>query len=228
MAMIEKFNPNQYKQLIEYTKIDTLKNYMFEEKEFIKKCLKNTERDIIDLGSGYGRLADFLINIGRQKVFIELNKLMYEELALSCSFDKNTRTILGDITTTDKFDFLNIENPIFLLCQNTIGVIEGNWIDVLKSVKKTFKNDKREIIISFLKQTALKTEGIRIYDSLSSMLGTPDYNKTNFELGIYYANDEYQAKWWSVSEIEYVKSILSAVELDRVEGEIFTIIHLKF
>jgi SAM-dependent methyltransferase len=228
MAIIEKFNPNQYIQLIERTEIASLQNYILEEKEFISKCLRNGNRDLIDLGSGYGRLADLLINIGRQKVFIELNKLMYEALASKCSIDKNTRTILGDITTTDRFEFSNVENPVFLLCQNTLGVIEGQWIDVLNSVKETLKNDKREIIISFLKQAALKTEGIKIYGSLSSMLGFPNYKKTNFELGIYHANDDYQAKWWSDIEIEEIKRILSAVELDRVDGEIFTIIHLKF
>lgn len=228
MEIINKFNPNQYIKLIEESKISSLQKYIAEEKMFITHAIENRDKDIIDLGSGYGRLLELLVNYGRRNIFIELNSQMFYELQNRSLLTKNTQVINGDITLLDKYEYKDTSNPLFLLTQNTIGVVEGGWKKAIEALKRVFIGQKREVIISFLKQSALEREGIKIYEELSPMLGMPDYEKIDFNNGIFVAQGGYTAKWWKEEDISNIKRSLMATEINQLEGEIYGIIHLGF
>lgn len=226
--MINKFNPCQYIELIEDSKISSLQKYISKEKEFITNVIKNKDKDVIDLGSGYGRLLELLVNYGRKNIFIELNSQMFAELHNRSFWTRNTQVINGDITLLDKYEYKDISNPLFLLTQNTIGVVEGGWKKAIEALKRVFIGHKREVIISFLKQSALENEGIKIYEELSPMLGILDHEKTDFNNGIFVAQGGYTAKWWKEEDINDLKRLLKALEINQLEGEIYKIIHLSF
>lgn len=220
----KKYNPRQYIDLVENSQDSRLQNYMQKEREFISRSF-DVNRTYIDLGAGYGRILDLLS--GSQVIAIEIDSKMTEELKDRAEDLGDVLIIEGDILNLHALlTSLDINKPVFLLAQNTLGTIEGDWKAVLKITVEEAKKWNGEIILSFFRQAALRKWGFNMYKEIEDMVGEIDLEKTNVKKGLFVSKTGYISKWWTNKEIEEFKK-LGKVEDEIIEPE-FHILRLSF
>lgn len=200
---MRNYCPSKYIELVENSEVPMLMRFMNQELEFLKKVVGNKNKAIIDLGAGYGRIIPF-INDSLSYYGIEINPEMFDVLQKRAKSRKNIFVGNGDITKLTEFinEYqLPKNNVIFTLLQNTVGTIEGDLTSLVYEIKNVLREPSNELIISFFRVGALRKDGINMFKSLSSMVGEPDFSKTNFKSGLFVSNTGYEAKWWSDVEI---------------------------
>lgn len=224
------YNYKDYISLVENIDDEIFQEYIRIENKLIKNIKNSKDKTFIDLGAGYGRLTPIFEKIARNIISIEINPEMLLELKRRNSILNNAKTIEGDVS---ELSFLlknqDVKKPVLLMVQNTIGVIEGGRDKkVLDGMKKIAKQNNGEIIISFCRAEALRTWGIKFYNSIKKMSGKPDMDKTNFSTGIFVSKTGYISKWRNKKEIEEIKKFFGGKILHEVWTDNFCILHIGF
>ncbi len=116
---------------------------------------------------------------------------------------------------------------LFLLCQNTLGVVEGDYKKLLKGLKKLGEKGKSEIIISVFNRKALKKYGVALYEKLKEMVGEIDLDESKLNDGVFTSQTGYVSKWWSNDEIKEVIRLMNAKIISEKETDEYTIYHLQ-
>jgi len=200
---------------------------MARERDFIIGVPNVSTRTFVDLGAGYGRVLRDLVTAGRNVVAIEINPDMFEELRRRAQGFDNVSAIEGDILNLPALlKGQEVQNPVFLILQNTLGTIEGDYQELLKVVVEESRKRNGELVLGILRQPALGDWGLEFYASLQDMIGEIDMEKTDAEAGILISKTGYVSKWWTDEDIEGLK------KLGRVEGYLvdpdFCVLRLSF
>ncbi len=220
------YSAEKYQKLVEDSDDKTLHEFMEKEFKLIAAINDKKNKLFIDLASGYGRVLPIISKFANHLITIEFHPNMLPELKRRCSLYDNCSVIEGDITKLSDVLKEDLDNPVFLLLQNTIGTIEGDWKSVINSVKEKLVGGG-ELIISFFRQEALKPWGIKMYAEIADMVGTPDQLKTDFEKGQFVSRTGYTSKWWKKAEILEIVKTLDAKIVDEIWEKEFCILHLK-
>lgn len=226
---MRKYTAEQYIKLVENIDDDILQSHMKAEIDVISKVKDSKNKTFIDLGAGYGRILPDLAKISRNVISIDINSEMLRELKKRTEIYENASVIEGDIQELSKLlEKADVQNPVLLLIQNTLGTIEGNYKKVLSEMRIVAKKYKGEVIISLFRQESLKNWGIRMYSKIQEMVGEPDLLKTDFNKGIFISKTGYEAKWWNSTEIENLKDYFGGEVVNEVLTPHFAIIHISF
>ncbi len=215
---MHNFNSTDYIELTEKNPDPILRQHMDAEMGMLLKVANPKTKTFIDLGAGHGRFIDKLSKLGKKVIAVEINNEMLNELTFRAEKYSNVEIIKGDITKLTNYLPENIDKPVLLLLQNTLGTVEGDWKDVLKNMRDVARSNRGEIIISLFRQEALKDWGMQLYEHNKQMSGEPDLENTDFLNGIYRSKTGYVSKWWSESNIENIKETFGG----KIENELWT------
>lgn len=225
---MRKYTAEKYIELVESIDDDILQSHMKAEIKFISQIKGSKSKTFIDLGAGHGRILPDLAKIARNVISIEINPNMLEELRKRTKEHENATIIMGDIQELQKLlEKADVKNPILLLIQNTLGTIEGDYKKVLSEMKAVANKYKGEIILSFFRQEALESWGIKMYSKIAEMTGEPDLEKTDFEKGLFVSKTGYTSKWWNSAEIEEIKKYFGGEVVNEEQTLRFWITHIS-
>jgi SAM-dependent methyltransferase len=163
------------------------------------------EKTFVDLGAGHGRILPQAADLAKQVISIELNPDMLPELRRRSREHDNAEIVVGDVTKlTSLLSDEDIDNPVLLLLQNTLGTVEGDEDELLDEMN-SFSRGRGEIIISLFQAEALPTWGVNeLYPSVQDMVGRPDVEASSFKEGIFRSTTGYESKWWFEDEIQQI------------------------
>lgn len=223
-----KYLPEKYLRYVERTTEPILYHYMNDEIYFIKNILKTDNYNVFELGAGYGRIIPAIDIYSDLITAIELDDNMYNELHLKHKYVDNVICIHDDITKLKQYVKLeSSKKNIFLLCQNTLGVIDGDFNEMLENFREMSKDFHIEIIFSVFNENSLKSYGLGLYKVIQEMVGDIDPNKSDLEKGIFVSNTGYLSKWWSKNEIEQIIKSLNGSILSQKIDQVYSIYHVK-
>ena len=101
----------------------------------------------------------------------------------------------------------DIVRPVFLILENTLGTIEGDYKKLLDIVCDQARIRGGELVLSLFRQQALSPWGISMYKTMVDMIGEPDLKQTNIEGGLYVSKTGYLSKWWSDDDVRVLKNL---------------------
>lgn len=178
-------------------------SYMQKELEFIARIPDSRSRTFIDLGAGYGRLEDSLSKLAREVVAIELIDDMYQELDKRAERLPNVIATQADITNLEQsLKGFILNEPVFLVLQNTLGVIDGDIQNFLRQLKTYAKANNGEIVLSLFRQEDFENWGSGVYEKAEKMVGKVDFNKSDIKRGLITTNTGYTSKWWTQEDVD--------------------------
>lgn len=225
---MRKYTAEKYIKLVENIDDEILQSHMHAEIEVISKVRDSKNKTFIDLGAGHGRVLPNLVKIARNVISIELNPDMLLELKKRTKNYKNAIVIDGDIQKlSDLLRDADIKNPVLLLLQNTLGTIEGNYKNVLSEMKSIAKKYQGEVIISLFRKESLKDWGLKLYPKVKEITGESDFQKIDFNKGIFVTKSGNISKWWSPDEIRQIKEFFGGKIVNEVLTPQFCVIHAK-
>ena len=220
------WNPHQYEHLVEGNRDPIFQQYVRAEFECIKGVNGSKNRTFVDVGAGYGRILPHLTTVAGSVIAIELDANMASELEKRASLYQNVTVIEGDAQQLSTLlSQSELEGAIFLLLQNTLGTITGDWRRVLQEVENLAKLNHGEIVLSLLSQEALANWGIKLYRSLEEMTGPADLERTDFDAGIFRSKTGYVSKWWRIEERESFKT---GTLLNEIKTHTHHILHMEY
>jgi len=224
---MRKYKAEKYIELVENIDDSILQSHMKAEIDVISKVKDSKNKTFIDLGAGHGRILPDLVRIARNVISVDINPDMLKELKRRTRMHMNASVIKGDIQELSKLlKKADIQNPVLLLIQNTLGTIEGDYKKVIAEIKTVAKKYKGEIIISLFRQESLKTWGIKMYSKIKKMVGEPDLQKIDFKRGIFISKTGYESKWWNLAEIKRIKNYFGGKLINEIKTPYFYIIHI--
>jgi hypothetical protein len=163
-----------------------------------------------------------LSSAARDVVAIEINLEMYQGLKQNASALTNVRTIRGDFFKLDELLPDHINLPVFLILQNTLGTLEGGEADeVAKVVKQEAINRNGELVLSLLRQPALRGWGISMYKRLAPMVGNVDMDRSDFQEGLLITDTNYTSKWWTDEDINNFRALGNLIRESSTNEYIF-------
>lgn len=227
---MRKFTAEQYKALLEDSQDPLIQKFSVYEKEFLKRTPDAYTRTFVDLGAGHGRILPTIAPLARNVVAIEINPDMYHGpngLKARAQAFGNVTTVQGDMLDLPKLlEGHDVVNPVFLLLQNTLGTIEGDYKEVLRVVSDEARRRNGELILSLLRSNVLRNLGLSFYAGLGEMVGEMDPQRTEPERGWFRSRTGYESKWW------YDKKLAELREMGQIEDEViepeFDLMRLKF
>jgi len=225
---MRKYTAEQYIKLVENIDDSILQSHMKAEIEVISQVKDSKTKTFIDLGAGHGRILPDLVRIVRNVISIELNPDMLVELKRRTEIYNNASVVEGNMQELSKLlAKSDVQNPVLLIIQNTLGTIEGDYKKVLSEMKAVAQKYKGEIIISLFRQETLKEWGIKLYTKIKDMVGEPDLEKTDLEKGLFVSKTGYASKWWTSAEIKEIKDFFGGKIMKEVLTPNFAIIHIS-
>ncbi len=225
---MRKYTAEQYIKLVENIDDPILQSYMKAEIEVISQIEDSKTKTFIDLGAGHGRIIPNLVKIARNVISIDFNPSMLVELKRRTKMYENASVIEGDIQEFSRLlENADVQNPVLLIIQNTLGTIEGDHKKVLSEMKVVAKRYEGEVIISLFRQEALKDWGIKLYATIKEMVGEPDLEKTDLEKGLFVSKTGYTSKWWTPAEIKEIKDFFGGKKMKEILTPNFAIIHIS-
>lgn len=223
---MRSYKADLYLKLVENTDNLMLKHYMNEELSFILSINDLANAEVIEIGAGYGRLMNRLHNKCKSYTGIEINPDMY--WALKSKMASNSKVVNQDIFKfLADFSVSDEHRTIFIIAQNTLGTLEGDYSELLKLLKQQTRQGSFELILSFFNAPALNKEGVSIYKEIEKMVGKIDFEKTNFTDGVFVSTTGYTSKWWKEDEIADILKKFGAVVVKEKREKLFTLLHLK-
>ncbi len=225
---MRKYTAEKYIGLVENIDDSILQSHMKAEIDVISKVKDSKNKTFIDLGAGHGRILPDLVRIARNVISIDINPDMLKELERRTRMHVNASVIKGDIQELSKLlKKADVQNPVLLLIQNTLGTIEGDYKKVIAEIKTVAKKYKGEIIISLFRQESLKNWGIKMYSKIKEMVGEPDLQKIDFKRGIFISKTGYESKWCNSAEIKGIKKYFGGKLINEIKTPYFCIIHIS-
>jgi ubiquinone/menaquinone biosynthesis C-methylase UbiE len=223
------YTTEKYIELVEKIKDPILQEHMKVEREMIHQVQNPHDKTFIDLGAGYGRVLPDIAKIARNVISIEISPEMLHELTRRAEQYGNAKVIAGNMTKLSEIlKNENVQKPVLLLLQNTLGTVEGDWKKVLHEMKKVAREKEGEIIISVFRQESLESWGIKMYSLVSGMTGEPDSEKTDFQRGIFFSKTGYASKWWNRREIEEMKRFLGGALVGERGSDEYCVMHIRY
>lgn len=228
MEIKNNYNPRLYIETVESIDDQIMIEYMQTEYQFVLDILKSQLYDVYDLGAGYGRVLYKISDYCDQAVGIEIDADMYGCLVSKMKHHDNVINLNNDITLLKDYLVLRNNTPnLFLLCQNTFGVIEGDYNKMFSDLRSLSKNKDSEIVLSVFNSDALQTFGIHLYNKLKEMVGKIDLINSRFENGLIMTQSGYTSKWWTERELEKIFTTYNFTIIKKRVSEVYTIFHLK-
>ncbi len=225
--MKSKYRPKQYIELVERLGDPVLDRFMRDEMEFIEEIVKQKRFHVFDLGAGYGRIIPGLVDVAASITAIEIDDDMFEALVEGQRL-RNVNCLKEDITALSRFLTLSdTYRNLFLLCQNTLGVIEGDYKEMFDGLKKLGCDGRTEVVVSVFNKEALKSYGVSLYKKLTEMVGEIDINKSDLDEGVFVSQNGYVSKWWSKEEIMAIASLMNARVDSLKETAEYSVYHLQ-
>lgn len=228
MEIKVKYHPKKYLEMVERMNDLVLDRYMKDEFDFILNIVSKNKYHVFDLGAGYGRVISRIIRYVESVTAIELDNDMYNQLEVNERYVDNVHCIKGDITGLSSYISLpNPYNNLFLLCQNTLGVIEGDYKKMLEEISRIGLYCNAEVIISVFNAEALTGYGVSLYSKISDMVGDIDLSESCLSEGVFVSNTGYLSKWWSKVEINEMLKYMNAKIVALKETYEYSIYHIK-
>lgn len=226
---MRNYKPEKYVKLVEQLPMEDFRKYMEFERKYISSIENAKKRTFIELGAGYGRVIPHIHDKINAYKGIEINSDMYYGLKQMTSKYNNTCGIWGDMIDLPQY-FLNdpLVDCVVMLLQNTLGTIEGEISDLEKGIKKFFKNRSGDLVISVLKAESLSTFGVEFYKAIKPICGEIDYEKCDFEKGLFISKTGYTSQWWTKNQINDFLHKLDANIIHIEESKHFYIFHSTF
>jgi SAM-dependent methyltransferase len=213
------YTADKYQSLVEETRDPRLQNFMDKERAFVARTPGAHRRTFVDLGAGHGRVVGDLARLGRNVVALEINPDMYAGLAERAASYPNVRAVHGDILELGHLlAGEDLAQPVFLILQNSLGTIEGDYGQLLRVVRSQMLRFDGQLVLSLCRQPALRDWGLEMYASLREMVGDADPDATDTSRGTFVTSSGYTSKWWSDAEIEQFRR-LGHVDDELVEDE---------
>lgn len=227
MMKTSQFDAKKYSELFDNWSNAVMISHRNNEIKLIKTVLNRENRLFIDLGAGYGRTEVNIHNYVGEIIAIEIDRGMYKALVNNTKKFKNVQPILGDITKL-MIILKNIEldHPVILLLENTLGSVVGNWKDIVKQIRETVEERGGELILSLYRKRALPDWGLMSYWYGKEMNGEPDMKKTDFDKGIFVSKTGYISKWWGDEDIELIKKRLKLRTIREIVKNEYWVMHL--
>jgi len=225
---MRKYTAEKYIELVENIDDDILQSHMKAEIDVISKIKDSKNKTFIDLGAGHGRILPDLAKIARNVISIDINPDMLRELKKRTEMYDDASVIEGNIQELSKLlERADVQRPVLLITQNTLGTIEGDYKKVLSEMKAVAQKYNGEIIISLFRQESLKDWGIKMYSKITEMIGEPDLEKMDFEKGLFVSKTGYTSKWWNSAEIEEIKNYFGGKTINEILTPHFYIMHIS-
>ncbi len=137
--------------------------------------------------------------------------------------------IQGDANNLSQIlERLDIQSPVILSLQNSLGTWEGNAIKAIRQMRKAAEREKGEVIISLLRQEALIKWGIDFYKSLEPLAGGVDLEKCDFENGIFRSKTGYLSRWRAQQKRKEIKTRLAGQKVAEILTSAFWILHVSY
>ena len=220
------YTADKYFEYVEKFNDPVFQSWQKTEGDVIFQVKNSKSKTFIDLGAGYGRVLRVIASAAKNVLAIEINPGMLEELRRRSMEYNNVKVMGGDIQNLlDLLESEEVKNPVLLLLQNTLGTVEGDYKKVLSEMKKVATQYRGEIIISLLRQEALKDFGMKLYTHIAPMTGDLDLGKTDFEKGLFVSKTGYESKWWTLSDIEEIRKYFGGKVIKEVKTPEFYILH---
>lgn len=178
--------------------------YIADELWFIKTSV-SANQDVIYIWAWNGRLIPELADICHHCYAIEINPSMYTGLEEIANQYDNVTPIhwdamqLQDIVTT-----YEIQNPVLLIAQNTLGTIEWNREELLNEMRIYATKCGAQIILSFLDCSSLKGRGIELYTASKEMVWEIDHRRSNLDWWLFVSQSWYVSKRRTKQEIKNI------------------------
>jgi SAM-dependent methyltransferase len=204
---MRNYTPEAYDRLVTHMEDAKLQQFMKDEINFIAGVPDARERTFVDLGAGNGRVEPYLSEIAGDVVAVEINTEMFKGLALASADLPNVRVVYGDFLKLPGILPEFIHRPMFLILQNSLGTIEGDANQALAVIKQEATKRNGGLILSLLRQPALRGWGVQMYSKLAPMVGNVDMQKSNFETGLLVTDTGYTSKWWTDADIAQLQSL---------------------
>jgi len=224
------WSTQKYKTLVEGTTNPMLKEYQYEEVKFIIKSVQNPQNKIfIDVGAGYGRVSSLISKAAKRVIAVEIDKSMIKELKKRAKSFKNITIIEGDANNFSKLTKdIKINNPVFLILQNSFGTWIGNYRKALSQIKQLAKEKHGEVILSLFAQEGLQDLGVPMYFRIKELVGEPDLDKTDFEQGNFYSKTGYFSHWWRPEERQEMINFLDGKLINELKSSAYHIFHIIY
>lgn len=224
------WSPQKYIDQVENTKNPMLAEYQKVERESITSRITHPySKTFVDIGAGYGRVLGDLVGIAKRVIAVELDTQMSSELKRRAKSFTNVEVIVGNANKLDRLlDGKNLERPVFLILQNSLGTWKGDWRNVLKQVKRLAQTNQGEVIISVWRQEGFEKFAIDLYSGVNGIVGEPDIDNCDFDRGIFRSKSGFQSQWWMRGQREKMKEILGGRVIEEVEYPAFDIFHIQY
>ncbi len=215
---MRSYEAESYEELVENIQDETLQRFMDDEAVFLEGVADAQDRTFVDLGAGYGRALPAIARVAHDVVAIEINPEMYKELERRASVQPQVTAIQGDFLKLGEILPEGVQNPAFLILQNSLGTIEGgDYKDVMRVVVDEAVKRHGHLILSLLRQPALKTWGVSMYGKLRKMVGAVDLNRSDFEEGLLVTDTGYTSKWWTDDDIANFRQLGEVVREQKAD-----------
>jgi len=220
------YTADKYFEYVENFNDPVFQSWQKTEGDIISQVKNSKSKTFIDLGAGYGRVLRVIASAAKNVLAIEINPGMLKELRRRSMEYSNIKVIGGDMQNLlDLLESEEVKNPVLLLLQNSLGTIEGDYKKILAEMKKAATRYGGEIIISLLRQEALKDFGMKLYTHIAPMTGDPDLEKTDFEKGLFVSKTGYTSKWWTLADIEEIRKYFGGKVIKEIKTPEFYILH---
>jgi SAM-dependent methyltransferase len=224
-----KWSTEQYIEEVENGSDPGLQEYQAAEIKFIKDNItKPEEKTFIDVGAGYGRVVTQLAPIAKQVIAIDIDKQLLEELRRRANHFNNALVIEGSGDDLVKLINKDIEHPVLLSLQNTLGPWDGNRQIAIQQLRALAEQNKGELIVSLFCREAIQDWGIPMYATTEGLLGKYDPAKSDLATGIYRTSTNYESYWFSEEEREELKHQLGGHVSNEIRDHKYHIFHITY
>ena len=223
------YDSDLYMRRVERVKDTIFQSYQKDEINYIKKNVKETtKKTFVDLGAGYGRIIPEISKIGKRIIAIELGNDMFVALKRNTENLSNVEVINGDFTHLSNL-ISKVDRPVFLLMQNTLGLwVNESEKEIITQIREVAKTNKGEVIISGFNGESLKDWGVNFYEKIEDLVGAPDFDRIDYEKGLFISKTGYMSKWRSVKEMQIVGEKLGGKIIEHYSNHNYQFLHISY
>ena len=187
----------------------------------------------MDAGAGYGRILPGIASRAKNVVSVEMDENMFGLLEKHARAYYNVTPVQGDYTKLDNIlDGLkgqaNVERPVIVSLQNSLGTTIGNMWKAVAEFRKTAEQRKGDIVLLVWNAENLNKCGFELYNQLENMVGQRDDANTHLESGLYVTKTGFLSQWSTPEMRERLKRELSGQLLGEIKTEPFTLMHFTY
>jgi len=222
--------PQKYIDLVENTANPMLSEYQQAELDYMRTRVEQPRGKVfVDVGAGYGRVLSELSRVSRSVIAVEIDEEMLGELRRRAQALPNVHVVQGDANQlSDLLKNHDMEKPVFICLQNSLGTWKGDWEKVVKEMKRIAQERRGEIFLSLFCQEGLKDFGIDMYRTAQDLVGEPDLEHTDFERGIFRSKSGYKSQWWTKGQREVIRRFLDGQKVGEVVAPAYYLLHTKY